>query len=135
MTTPVPPRKKSALAGATVWSAPSIPAPGAVAPAAPTTKEQAEVRVSEHETARGRRRDPEEARGRKRTRDAAYAWAAAEHKALLRLQDFSAEMDAAMQRGTPPETIAEYIREACTRNGIDVGLLPPQIRTAAGLTD
>ncbi|WP_280431543.1 hypothetical protein [Nocardia brasiliensis] len=110
------------------------------AKAAPSTAPSTERRpaapvrtVTEHETARGRSRDPEEARGRKRTRDAAYAWAAAEHKAGVRLQEFLGEMNAALQRGTAPEAIAEYITEACTRNGIDAGLLPPQIRAAAGL--
>ncbi|MGW4125782.1 hypothetical protein [Nocardia sp. NPDC004711] len=154
MTPAVEPRKKSALAGEhPAWSVPAnpatpagpVPAPPASNPVAAVANTAAAPAVSKsrstpsvgkpatREAPRGRSRDLAEARGRKRTRDAAYAWAAAEQKALLRLEEFVAELGAALERGTDVNVLGEYITEACERNGIDRNLLPAEVLTAAGL--
>ncbi|PXX52283.1 hypothetical protein DFR70_13315 [Nocardia tenerifensis] len=78
-------------------------------------------------------RDLAEAKGRKRARDAAYAWAAAEQRAVIRLHELIGEFQGALHRGTAPEVIAQFVAEACQRYDIDPGGVPEQIRATVGL--
>jgi hypothetical protein len=80
--------------------------------------------------ARRRTRDLAEARGRKKARDAAYGWAAAEARVRDRHRELDAELSAARDRGTDPDTLREYLHEACDRYGISPDTLPPDLAAA-----
>ncbi|WP_157172037.1 hypothetical protein [Nocardia higoensis] len=82
---------------------------------------------------RGHAADQDEALGRVAYRNAALAWASAERKALQRMASLNVQTAAALDRGTPPATLGQYLLEACAKHGIDSALLPAAIRTAAGL--
>ncbi|GGL44170.1 hypothetical protein [Nocardia jinanensis] len=140
MTSPEPQtRKKSALSEDDMWTAPAVPpaAPGPAPvptpapappvanpptrPAAPAAAEQGQVR------------DLDEARGRNRVRSAIFAWAAAERKAVLRLQECGTEIDAALQRGTDPAVLHAFAAEACQRHGVELDMLPERFQAAIGV--
>lgn len=145
------PRRRSALADEhPAWSAPARPDPAPTPPPAPAppppppaapapapqraaAPEPPATAVAPPAAARGRSRDRAEARGRKLARDAAYAWAVSAARTEDRLRELAAEIDAAIDRGTPPQLLAEFLAEACARSEIDLDRIPTSIRTALGI--
>lgn len=146
-------RRKSKLSEDDMWEVSAQP-PATTPPTGQTTASGAETSeprevVAVQETAptppsssradarprvgRGHTRDLAEARGRKRSRDAVYALAAAAARARDRGTECSAEFDAALRRGTSPDMLADYIKEACDRYGIDPQHLPTQLLRRVGL--
>lgn len=133
------PRRRSTLADShPAWSAPAHPTPPAPAspapaPAAARPAPDTESANAHTPAARGHAQDQDEALGRVAYRNAALAWASAERKALQRMAHLNIQTSAALDRGTPPATLGQYLLEACAKHGIDSALLPAAIRTAAGL--
>jgi hypothetical protein len=130
---PQPRRRKSRLSDDDMWSVSAQPPAVTERPAAPPARLPASRADARPREGRGHARDLAEARGRKRSRDAAYAWAAAAAKARDREAEFTDELTAALRRGTVPDMLADYIREACDRYGIDPKQLPVQLLEQVGL--
>jgi hypothetical protein len=137
MTSPEPQvRKKSALSEDDMWTVPAKPEVPPPTPPQTSTPDPARTAAASSPPADEQQpaRDREEARGRNRVRSAIFAWAAAERKAVLRLQECGTEIDAALQRGTDPAVLHAFAAEACQRHGIELDLLPERFQDAIGIS-
>lgn len=70
---------------------------------------------------------------KKKAADSIYAWAAAEHKATLRMQRMIEDLDSALSAGATAAELGGHIASACKRHDIESDLLPDDVRARLGL--